>query len=266
MIYRYPLHNADVRTFLEAMHLSASKVNWIVNDRLYNLDGDTLVLDSKLFNEKEVVGVNLPLEVLYQDEYLLVVNKPKGMIIYSDDPKEVTLDKVVAGYLAGIGKLPVPRHIYRLDKDTSGIMLYAMDPLTLSYLSFLNENRLLDKTYYALCHGKLPKKNGVIDRPIGRNRHDAHKMMISNTGQKAVTNYEVLSETDAKSLVALNLVTGRTHQIRVHMSSLGHPVVGDKLYGIDDGYELQLEVAHLSLIHPITKQNLTIELPKKLTL
>ena len=266
MEYRYDLGTSDVASFLQKMHLAHSKINWIINDHLFKLDGNTLILDSSLFKEKELKGISQPLDILYRDDYLLIVNKPKGIIIYSDDENEVTLDQIVASYLAGLGLLSVPRHIYRLDRDTSGVMIYALDPLTLSYLSHLNETRELHKTYYALCHGALNKKSGTIKLPLGRNRHDAHKMIVSKKGMEAITEYQVLASNENRSLLALNLITGRTHQIRVHLAYLSHPVIGDKLYGIDDGVPLQLEVANVTFVHPITGELVKVSLQNPLSI
>ncbi len=265
-MYRYPLKGLSVREFLEKMHLAGSKVNWIVNDHKYTLEEDELLLDASLFNEKEINPASGNLDIIYQDEAILVVNKPKGIIIYSDNEDEVTLDALVANFLASIGQPKVARHIYRIDKDTSGLMVYALDPLTLSYLSFLNEARKLEKTYYCLCHGVFAKKEGTIDLPIARNRHDAKKMMVYKKGEQAITKYKVIAETNGVSLLAVHLLTGRTHQIRVHMSYLGHPIIGDELYGIKEDLPLQLEVGEVSLIHPWTDKALNIELPEKLHL
>lgn len=259
-------NNMSIREFLEYFKISQKKVNWIVNDKKYSVNGtkkevletnDVLIFDEECFNENLVEPIYRELDILYQDQYVLIVNKPNGMIIHGDN--EVTLDKVVAGYLQNIGCDPVPRHLYRLDKDTTGCMLYALDPLTLSKLSNDLENKKLTKTYLALVSGQINEKNGIINSKIATDRHINGKMVISKNGKTAITNYDVLKNNGKNSLLRVKIETGRTHQIRVHLSSIGHSIIGDEIYGKKSDQKLQLQAETVAFYHPFMKKSLTIK-------
>ena len=269
-MYQYIINkkfeNLSIREFLEYFKISQKKINWIVNDKKYSVNGkvkeklelnDVLTFDSDCFMEHYVEPVFRDLEVIYQDEYLLIVNKPSNLIIHGDE--ELTLDKIVAGYLVNNGYDPVPRHLYRLDKDTTGCMVYALDPLTLAKLSNDLENKKLTKTYLALVSGQMKDKNGIINSKISSDRHVNGKMTISKNGKEAITYYDVLKFDGKNSLLRVKIETGRTHQIRVHMSSIGHPLIGDELYGKKSNQKLQLQAETVTLVHPFMKKSLTLK-------
>ena len=258
--------NWQVREFLEYFKVSQKKINWIINDKKYRVNGeikdvlntgDLLTFNDECFMENQVEPLYRELDVLFQDQYVLVVNKPKNLIIHNDDGE--TLDRIVAGYLVNNGMEPIPRHLYRLDKDTSGCMLYALDPLTLSKLSHDLENKILTKTYLALVSGQMNNKNGIIDYKIASDRHVNGKMIVSKNGKSAFTSYEVLKSNINQSLLRVKIETGRTHQIRVHLSSIGYPIIGDEIYGKKSSTPLQLQAETVTFYHPFMKKSLTIK-------
>ena len=274
-MYKYIISKAydgyTIRDFLASFKTANSKINRIINEKKYLVNGqliDTLkendeLIISDVFNETIVEGIDKPLDVLFENNELLVVDKPQGIIIHGDDLD--TLDKRVAYYLTSRGYLGVPRHLYRLDKDTTGVMVYVKDPLSLAKLSNDLENNLIEKYYSAICYGKT-KKEDTINLPLGKDRHVNNKMIVYQKGKKAITLYQMVDCNDLYSLLKIKLVTGRTHQIRVHMAYINHPVVGDTIYGKNDGQDLMLQCATIKLTDPITKKDLTFNVRSKLHL
>lgn len=174
----------------------------------------------------------LVVEPLYEDDYVLVMNKPAGMPVHASKPGERgTLDEAAALHLLKRGDpLPV-RHIHRLDNETSGPVLYSKNDLAQQRLDEAMRNKTIDRRYVAIVQGRLVRRSGIIDAPIGRDRHHSVKRRAGAGGDAAITHYEVLEQYSSAALVSVRLETGRTHQIRVHMSHIGHPLVGDSLYG-----------------------------------
>ena len=278
-MYKYIIDKSfdgySVKEFLAFFKLSAKKINWIVNEKKYLVNGmtskclktnDVLLIAKEVFNEKNIEPVFENIDVLYEDDYLLIVDKPRGIIIHSDTNLQITLDKIVAGYLLKNGYDPIARHTYRLDKDTTGCMVYAKDPLTLAYLSNAVETKEMYKIYRTIVNGILEKKEGVLDFPIGSDRHVNGKMAVSKNGKPSITNYQVIKESDNKSLLEIVLETGRTHQIRLHMAHVGHPVIGDSLYGKKQNVDLCLQATSVVFLNPYKKKRLTVEVSHKLSL
>lgn len=198
------------------------------------------------------------LSILYEDDHLLVVNKPANMDTHPNSPAQFdTLANAVAFHLQAKGEYCQIKHIHRLDKDTTGAVLFAKHPFIGSILDQLLEKREIKRTYLAIVHGTLPTKKGTIKEPIGRDRHHATRRRVSPGGQIAVTHYEVINTNQRKniSIVKCSLETGRTHQIRVHFSHIGHPLAGDQLYGGNPIFPRQaLHAVKLELIHPFTEE------------
>ncbi|GMB08759.1 RluA family pseudouridine synthase [Thermolongibacillus altinsuensis] len=207
----------------------------------------------------------MPLDILFEDDHVLVLNKPAGIDVHpTDSHQSHTLANAVAFHFQCEGITRKVRHIHRLDRDTSGAILFAKHSLAGAILDRLLAERKIKRTYIALVHGKLKKKKGTINAPIGRDRHHPTKRRVSKTGQPAITHYEVLQydQNQNVSLVRLQLDTGRTHQIRVHLSYLGHPLVGDVLYGGDPSLPRQaLHAISLSFPHPFTEEQIECTAP-----
>ncbi|WP_035508600.1 RluA family pseudouridine synthase [Halobacillus karajensis] len=219
------------------------------------------VLRIRLFRPKplEVTPTYMEIDVIYEDDHILVVNKPTGVFTHPNTPNEQdTLVNGVAFYFQMNGIEATPKYVHRLDRDTSGAILFAKHDLAIAMLGKELQERKIKRTYLAWAHGNIKPVRGKIIEPIGKDRHHPVRRRVSHGGQHAETHYEVLSyhaEGDA-SLVKLQLQTGRTHQIRVHLSYIGHPLIGDEMYGGKSSinYKQALHAARLTLVHPFTEE------------
>ncbi len=205
------------------------------------------------------------LDLLYEDEHFLITNKPAGIDTHPNEPADnETLANMVAFHFLTEGLQTTPRHIHRLDRDTSGAILFAKHPLVASLLDKMLERREIKRTYIAIVDGIVKQNKGTINQPIGRDRHHATRRRVSPSGQHAVTHYRVLQRNQKfqQTLVELSLQTGRTHQIRVHMSHAGHPLIGDTLYGGPASIGQQaLHAVRLQLNHPFTEEDIEVWAP-----
>ena len=217
----------------------------------------------QFFNDEEfgVIPAFIDVEVLYEDDHLIVLNKPAGMDTHPNTPEQAnTLANALAFYLQSKGEFRKVKHVHRLDRDTTGAVLFAKHSLAGAILDKMLEERQIKRTYAAIVHGKLKTKKGTIKDPIGRDRHHPTRRRVSPAGQPAVTHYELLKSfaKENLSLVKCSLDTGRTHQIRVHLSSIGHPIAGDTLYGGKPIFKRQaLHAAKLEIPHPFTGETIT---------
>lgn len=224
----------------------------------------------------EALPENIPIDVLYEDSELIVVNKPKGMVVhpaagnYTGTLVNALLYHCKDG-LSGINGVIRPGIVHRIDKDTAGLLVVAKnDSSHLSLASQIKE-RKADRVYHAVVTGSLKEDEGTINKPIGRHPSDRKKMAVVQDGREAVTHYRVLRRFSGYTYVEVRLETGRTHQIRVHFSSIGHPLMGDTVYG---GGSTLFEKKNPSLfsgqtlfaktvgfIHPSTAEHKVIEAP-----
>lgn len=236
-----------------------------VNEPLNIYDHLKICLQELTSSEK-IPPIPLPLEILYEDDDILVLNKPADMPIHpSLNNYENTLANAVAWYFANQDLPYTFRCITRLDRDTTGVTLLAKHMLSAAILSVAMQKHEIQKEYLAICQGEVPKM-GTITAPIARAKDSAIERCVNfETGDPAITHYECLTSQNHLSLVRLNLETGRTHQIRVHMAYLGHPLIGDFLYNPnDDTMPRQALHCHsLRFTHPITGEamHLTAPLP-----
>ena len=199
--------------------------------------GDEIVIEVPEPTELDVVPENIPVEIVYQDEHLLVVNKPKGMVVHpAAGNYSGTLVNALLyhckGQLSSINGVIRPGIVHRIDKDTSGLLIVAKNDTAHVKLAEQIKAHTFTREYQAVVCGRLKEPVGIIDAPIGRHPVDRKKMCVTEKNSKeARTEYTVLEEYNGYSYVKLKLFTGRTHQIRVHMSHIGHPVLGDEVYG-----------------------------------
>lgn len=254
----------------EQLAITRSQVKRLVDSELVRVNGEAVKAGYKLRagDEIEVTirpepEMNLepepiPLQILYEDEDLAVINKPKGLVVHPGAGNWTgTLVHALLYHLDDLseeGGSDRPGIVHRLDKDTSGLMVVAKNNSTHAHLSELLKERLMEKHYLALVHGAMRDDEGVIDKPIGRHPKDRKKMAVVEWGREAQTIYRVEERFSKYTLVRLRLITGRTHQIRVHLASLHHPIVGDPLYGLKTGNlgadSQLLHACYLAFTHP----------------
>ena len=233
-------------------------------------EGDVISYEVPEPEVVEYVSENIPLEIVYQDEDVAVVNKPQGMVVHpSAGHTSGTLVNALMYHikdLSGINGVLRPGIVHRIDKDTSGLLMIAKnDQAHLALADELKDKKSLRK-YWAIVHGNLPNDRGVIEAPIGRSEKDRKKQAVTAKGKPALTRFQVLERFGDYTLVELQLETGRTHQIRVHMAYIGHPVAGDEVYGPRKtlkGHGQFLHARTLGFTHPRTGEVLefTAEAP-----
>ena len=226
-------------------------------------NGAAIVLDMPEAKPAKAEAQDIPLEILYQDEHLAVVVKPCGMVVHpaagNDDGTLVNALLFHLDSLSGIGGEMRPGIVHRLDKDTSGLLLVAKNDAAHAALSRQLSDREMEKHYRAVVYGKMKEQSGVIEKPIGRSKTDRKKMAVDENGRWAKTEWKVLKEYPDRTLLDVHIITGRTHQIRVHMASIGHPVLGDTLYGhkrMPDVPRLMLHAYSLAFNHPVTGERM----------
>lgn len=218
--------------------------------------------------ETVIHAENMPLDVLYQDAHLAVIVKPAGMVAHpaAGNPEHTLVNALLYHLdgLSGIGGEKRPGIVHRLDKDTSGLMLVAKDDQTHLRLSKMLSERKIEKHYRAIVLGRMKEDSGEIDAPIGRSHIDRKKMAIVPEGRNALTKWRVIRDMGDRTLMDVRIITGRTHQIRVHMRSIGHPVLGDPLYGFKNmpkADRLMLHAYSLAFTHPITGESMRFIAP-----
>ena len=225
--------------------------------------------------EPEILSVepeDIPIDIIYEDEDVIVVNKPQGMVVHpAPGNYRGTLVNALLYHckdLSSINGIIRPGIVHRIDKDTSGVHVKAKNDESHNKLSEQLKDHSMKREYYALIEGRLKNDSGTIDKPLGRCKKDRLKIGIVEDGKRAVTHYEVLERYNGYTLIKCVLETGRTHQIRVHMASIGFPLVGDPLYGFKrQKFKLEGQVLHaktLGFIHPRTQQYMEFssELPQ----
>ncbi len=223
----------------------------------------------------DVVAENIAIDIVYQDHDLLVVNKPVGMVVhpapgnYSGTLVNALLYHVKD--LSDIGGVIRPGIVHRIDKDTSGLLMVAKNNAAHHSLAEQLKVHSVERKYFAVVRAGFKQTSGTVDKPIGRSRNNRLKMAIEpNAGRHAVTHYSVIEQFGEITLIECQLETGRTHQIRVHMASIGHPLVGDSIYGIrkdrQNGKGQLLHAATLGFIHPRTREQMsfTAEMPTRI--
>ncbi len=238
-----------IKTFIKDKKI---KVNNEVKKPSYKLElYDDIYIDDQLFEVPEIEAENIDLKIIYENEDYAVIDKDSNLIVHPAG--SIITGTLVNGLLykygydglSHIGGDDRPGIVHRLDKDTTGLMLIAKNNESYKYLKALFEKRLVDKEYLAIVHGNFDKKKDRIVTFIDRDINNRRKMAVRENGREAISEYEVIREVPGYSLVKIHIITGRTHQIRVHMTYLNHPLVGDPVYGnIKTNFNLDHQLLH----------------------
>ena len=245
----------------------------LVNDKVQKASYKVQLKDKITVKEIEPVRIDLkpediPIEVIYEDNDIIVVNKPKGLVVHpaNGNPDGTLVNaimKICNGSLSGIGGKIRPGIVHRLDKDTSGILIIAKNDKAHINLSEQIKNREVKKTYIALVRGVVKENNATIRMPIARSTKDRKKMAVSKDGKEAITHFKVIKRYTNYTLLQINIETGRTHQIRVHLSQIGYPIIGDVVYSNGKNefgvVGQMLHAEKIEFLHPITKQHMKLE-------
>ena len=269
---------------IQMEELSRSYVQKLIKDGNVKVNGKLVKANYKLSYDEwiqvtipeltspDILPENIPLDILYEDEDILIINKPKGMVVHpAAGHYSGTLVNALMYYcgdsLSGINGILRPGIVHRIDMDTTGSLLVCKNDFAHQRLAEQLKVHSIKRVYHAIVHGNLKEDSGTINEPIGRHPTERKKMCVNNqNGRDAVTHYEVLERFGDYTYIACKLETGRTHQIRVHMASMHHPLLGDKVYGPQKCPfpELQGQTLHakiLGIVHPRTGEYLEVDAP-----
>ena len=233
-------------------------------------ENDEITMEEIKPVEVALKAQEIPLDIIYEDKDIIVVNKPKGMVVHpgNGNPDGTLVNAIMAickDSLSGIGGEIRPGIVHRLDKDTSGIIIVAKNDKAHINLSEQIKEHKVKKTYIALVKGVVKENTATINMPIGRSEKDRIKMAVTKKGKEAITHFKVLKRYDKYTLLQVNIETGRTHQIRVHLSQIGYPIVGDEVYSKGKNeWNIKGQCLHaksLEFVHPTTGEKMYLEAP-----
>lgn len=256
-----------IQKIIESGDLTVNGMTIKPSYKVRNKDIITVRTDSVI---PDITPEDIKLDILYEDDDILVVNKPKGMVVHpAPGNYEHTLVNAVMYHcrnnLSGINGVMRPGIVHRIDKDTTGSLIICKNDRAHECIASQLENHSIKREYLAMVTGVI-EGSGTIDKPIGRSASDRTKMCVNYGGKRAVTHYEVIKNFERFTLIKCHLETGRTHQIRVHMASVGHPVAGDTVYGngMKTPVDTQGQALHaylIGFIHPSTKEYIELKAP-----
>ncbi len=260
--FRLVAHDIARAKYRTENGITVNGVQVMVNRRLAEGDELRVVLANEL--PGKIVPVPGPLAVLYEDEDMLAVDKPAGVVVHpSHGHFADTLANYVAQYYIDEGDPHEVRTVGRLDKDTSGVLLFGKNRTACAHLTEQAACGLSEKTYLALASGTFPGEEGTVEAPISREYEEKIRRVVREDGDHAVTHYRVLRQMDDRALLAVRIETGRTHQIRVHMAHIGHPLIGDPIYGTASELirRAALHARRLVCCQPFTRERIVLESP-----
>lgn len=270
-----------IRDFLKnSLNLSSRNIKRLAQDRQIFINKKSVRLDYIIKENdnysisldrdenQDIERVKMDIDVIYEDSSILVVNKPPFMVVHPTKAHQGdTLTNGILYYFHENNDSSIVRLVSRLDMNTTGLVVIAKNQFTHSFFSRIMSENLMEKEYIAICEGIYENDKGTIREKIFKESDDSYRRVVSDLGQDSITHYEVLERLDNYSVVRFRLETGRTHQIRVHTTFLGHPIVNDELYGAKT-YTINprqfLHAYHLKFPHPMTKEimNLECDIPK----
>ena len=267
-----------VNEFFIAYHISAKNIRMLSSNNVVFVNseciqgnfnyilkmGDMLKFPLSIEKTVDFIPQYIPLKIIYEDDFILAIDKQKNIIIHPEQKTGLnTLVNGIAYHYTKNQNNSTIRYIHRLDKDTTGIIIFVKNYFVHNLYDYLFRENAVPRYYLAVVVGNPKKDKGVISASIGRDRHNSKRYRVSPTGKKAVTKYKVLRRYADYSLLELELITGRTHQIRVHLQALGHPVLGDALYNRQSSYidRPALHAKKITLPHPISLRPFSLTAP-----
>ncbi|QVK18690.1 RluA family pseudouridine synthase [Mycoplasmatota bacterium] len=274
----HEFNNKTIEELLNHYHLSKKMIHSlrmnhdvILNDKLVMQNftlrlkrNDKLKIPIFIDESIDFIPQNIPIDIIYEDDFLLVVNKQANIEVHPSSKTGLnTLVNAVAYYYQKNNQKHRVRYIHRLDKDTTGAIIFVKNYFVHNLYDYLLMNKVIKRYYLALIKSYPPQNQDIINQRIGKDRHHKQKRIVSKTGVIAKTHYQVITRYPQYTLIKLELFTGRTHQIRVHMASINCPLLGDKLYGKQSPYinRQALHAHQVTLLHPITLSPFVIEVP-----
>lgn len=276
--------NTRLDTYVSSLNLALSRSmvkKLIINEKVFVNNkivkesykikkGDIIKVIIEPPKETKLEAQEIPLDIIYEDEDIIVVNKAKGMVVHpGNGNKDNTLVNAILahckGSLSGIGGELRPGIVHRIDKDTTGLLIVAKNDKAHINISEQIKNHTVTKVYTALVKGNISENEATIDMPIGRSKTDRKKMAVTEEGKNAVTHIKVLKRYGNYTLISAKIDTGRTHQIRVHMAEIKHPIIGDEVYSSGKNeFNVNGQMLHstiLEFIHPTTNKKMHLEAP-----
>lgn len=263
---REDLSRMAVKRLIENGNVLVNGKNVKISYKIHS--GDVIEINVPEIKQVDLKAQNIPIDIVYEDEDIIVVNKPKGLVVHPasgnwDGTLVNAIMEICKDSLSGIGGEIRPGIVHRLDKDTSGLLIVAKNDKAHINMSEQIKNREVSKIYYALVRGVVPENEATINMPIARSSKDRKKMAVSKDGKEAITHFKVIRRYDKYTLLEVKIDTGRTHQIRVHLSEIGYPVIGDEVYSNGKNeFNVHGQLLHaksLKFKHPISGNEMFLE-------
>lgn len=264
------LFEKTIQEFLDAYIPSKKIQHLLIQNKWLTMDNNPVK------REDDICGINLEIElypymheykasynklqVVYEDEIILIVFKPKGLLVHSDGNEEETLSDMVKDYYLDKPYIDV-QPVHRLDYETTGLVMFSKSEIFQPLLDKLMSQSQIRRQYLAFVKAKVKEENFTVNKPIGKDRHDSRRRVVSKNGQSALTKFRLLGSRNGISVLRCILDTGRTHQIRVHLASMNYPIINDELYGVNDKSLVRMGLIGdiLDFYHPLREENMEVE-------